>query len=479
MGRAYTHHSRLFTIFLVVLIIACPALAITVFPSNTTPLSYNAEYSYPIATTPDILFEHSCPNEHHTHTNASVIISSQLPFASGTIYPSSDSFVRGTIDAWAQHQHLVLRPDEVWFQILTQMNFYMSAHGEELRDLFVNHEGKETITIMGKTWESIILRFQDEIQKRLKTPWMLDWIRPAFTTTVEDDKMTANVLMMGLMKTYFVYVGYAICGLPSVTLLGEKSDWETLLAKLERLPEFGPEPKAYAQQLRPILSRFVQTFDKPDDPDIRGFWNTIIHAEAKLEVYGPPPYVLSGWLMGFFFWDREGGPLGYWPSEGDVVLDGIKYPSRWLDSLPVAYAQAPFIMKNRGGMEDFPAYVLAGNIAKEVRKGLPEGYANALMRFNKSDVDEGLPHGIVQPRSGWFLYGPAPSNLTEESPGAGGELWNLALTLKESDTPQAARPEQIRFGEETSESSVYHIFREELQQALDQRAREMEFDWDD
>lgn len=479
MAHARTEHSRVITVFIVVLIIACPALAITVFPSNTTPLPYNAERSQPLATTPDILFEHSCPNEHNTHTNASVIISSQLPFDSGTIYPSSDSFIRGTIDAWSQHQHLVLRPDEVWFQILTQMNFYMSEHSEELRDLFVSHEGKEKILVVDTTWEAVIFRFQDEIQKRLKTPWMLDWIKPGFSTTNEDDKMTANVLMMGLMKNYFVYVGWAVCGLPSVTLLGEKGDWESLLAKLDRLPEFGPEPKAYAQQLRPILSRFVQTFDKPDDPDIRAFWNTIIHAESQIDMYGPPPYKLTGWLMGFFFWDKDGNSLGYWPSETDVTLDGIQYSSRWLDSLPVAYAQAPFIMKGYMGIDEFPAYVLAGNIAQEVRKGIPEGYAEALMRFNQSSVNEGFSHGIVQPRSGWFLYGPAPSSSIEESGRSKNELWNLAITLKELDNCPVTQPERLRFGAETSESTSYHRFREELQKALDRREQELEYDWDD
>lgn len=75
--------------------------------------------------------------------------------------------------------------------------------------------------------------------------------------------------MMGLMQQYFDYTASIICGLPSVTLLGEKSDWEVLLAKLNRLPDFGEEPASYAAQLRPILSRFVQTFNTPDKLEIR------------------------------------------------------------------------------------------------------------------------------------------------------------------------------------------------------------------
>jgi hypothetical protein len=160
------------------------------------------------------------------NTTADVILSShdQVVFTSSSGYrPSSDSFVRGAIEAWGQHLHLVVRPDEVWFTILTQMNFFMNAHAESIRDLFVAHKGQETILVEACcSWEDVIVLFQNEIQKRVKTPWLRDWITPGFTTSTTQDGMTANVLMMGLMQTYFKYEGSVVCGLPSVTLLGEQ-----------------------------------------------------------------------------------------------------------------------------------------------------------------------------------------------------------------------------------------------------------------
>ncbi|ORY16581.1 hypothetical protein BCR34DRAFT_597590 [Clohesyomyces aquaticus] len=397
-----------------ILLLSSPTTAsITVFPSNAEPRSYKPVVAP--ANTNQLFFRRSCPDEYDAFPKAQVLYSgtsSTSNLSSGTVYPTSDSFVRGSIDAWGQHQHLILRPEEVWFSILAQMNFYMSNHSEALRDLFVNHTGKEEIVIEDWTWELVLGRFSTEIQKRVKTEWLLDWIMPSFTTTTDTDKMTANVLMMGLMQAYFSYTGGIICGLPSVTLAGEKKDWEKLLAKLDHLVDFGDEPVAYGKQLRPILSRFVKTFEEPDSRATREFWNNIVHAESQ-HLCGAPPYVLSGWLMGFFYWDVTGKVL---PQRdfGALKLDGVSYVKRGIDALPVGYAQAPFIMLDYPdkGTPRFEAYVLAGNIAKQATKGVPEGYKEALQRFNGSSVDATLPHGTLKPLSGWMIYGPAPHNIT-------------------------------------------------------------------
>jgi hypothetical protein len=198
------------------------------------------------------LFQNSIPGELQSpyisetrperNINATILTSSK-PFLNEShgYHPTSDSFIRGAIEAWAQHQHLVVRPDEVWFTILTQMNFYMTAHANDpsVRELFVSHEGKQDMIVEDNSWEAVLAGFKFEIQKKVKTDWLLDWILPKFSTSTENDEMTANVLMMGLMQQYFNYYGTITCGIPSVTLLGTVDDWKRLADKLERLPAFG------------------------------------------------------------------------------------------------------------------------------------------------------------------------------------------------------------------------------------------------
>ncbi len=350
------------------------------------------------------------------------------------IFPSGDSFIRSAIQAWGEHLHLELRPEEVWFTIITQLNFYMEANAEKVRHLFVKHEGKETIEVWDNDWTSVLSAFSTEIQARIQKPWVKDWLLPDFSTTTKDDVMTSTILMMGLFKSYFSYEGGIICGLPSVTLLGEKSDWEKLLKRLDRLAEFGEEPEVYRTRLVPILKRFVQSFDAPDSDEIRKFWSQIVFA-AYESICGAAPLNLSGWISGFIFWDSQGKVWdgGVTGGRAGLSIDGVNYTWHDIRKLPVGYAKAPFTMLDFGGMERFPAYVAAGTLGKQMVTGPAKGYAAALARAGKDPklAENPSGHGTIRPLSAWMLYGPLyPPGPTPQSSADQRELLLIAERAK-------------------------------------------------
>jgi hypothetical protein len=397
------------------------ALAVTVIPLTLNlPKEYKG-VTQPVASERDLLFLGGPPSGLTKNASRTEILMSSHKGinASAGIHPSQDSFVRGAIDSWAQHQHLVIRPEDVWFTIMVQMNFYMTKHGDdkEVRDKFVNFQGKQKIFVTGEELYSVIKQFQFEIQKRVKTDWLLDWIQPKFSTSTEHDGMMANVLMMGLMKSYFEYYASVVCGIPSITLLGTQKDWERLLSKLDRMPEFGAEAEQYSKNLRPILSRFVRTFKAPEDPEIRKFWDEIV--ATKYRSQGCSGVLLvSGWISGFHHWDSMGNKLSSWidsPSQvaigdrkdgGNAVLDGIVYPWRQPKDLPVGQATVPINLDLDGSGNFKPGELLAGMNGKNVTKGKPQGYTTAMRKVNfelPASVSESQ-HGIIQPVSAWFLY---------------------------------------------------------------------------
>jgi hypothetical protein len=314
------------------------------------------------------------------------------------IYPSSDSFVRGAIVAWANHQSLVLRPEAVWFEILAQLNFYMTGHAEEVRHLFVNFQGKEEITVLELTWKKVIAAFASEIQKRVKTRWLLGWVTPGFSTSTRNDNLTATVLMMGLMQHYFQFTGGIICGIPSVTLLGTRQDWVKLSLKLDHLADFGAEPARYARNLKPILGRFVQTWDEPHSRAVRSFWSQIVRANKVFSCgAGPAEFAVSGWITGFMHWREDAtlvAPNGTVAQPDDVRLDNVAYTRVNIEHIPVGYAKAPLVMLDypRRG-ENTTAYLLAGNI------GINRTTSHTMVRRGKHEV-------LAEPLSSWFLYGP-------------------------------------------------------------------------
>ncbi|KAL2115478.1 hypothetical protein VTJ04DRAFT_9733 [Mycothermus thermophilus] len=410
---------------------ATAAASVVIIPGDGDPKPYTGP---PAITSEDDFFRQSAPNEFYNNTAQLIMtsLSGTTLSADSGLRPSGDSFIRGAIQAWGEHLHLVIRPDEVWFTILVQMNFYMLSHAEEIRSLFVDHEGQEEIYIEDFTLYDVIIRFKDEIQRRVKTDWLLDWIVPNFSTTTQSDIMTANILMMGLTKAYFRYVGRVVCGLPSVTLLGEREDWQRLLDKLAYLPQFGKEPAEYANRLRPILTRFVASFDRPDDPAIRKFWNQIVTAYGP-RICGDPSVFLSGWITGFYYWNDQGGPFARGSAvtapKGGVVLDGVEYPVLDLEMAPVGYAKAPLLLLDFNGTAEFEAFVAAGTLGKQITQGPPEGYVEAVQRVGE-EVDKAVlkdvsRHATLKPMSAWMVYGQAPHNRTQS-------IWGFEADMQET-----------------------------------------------
>jgi hypothetical protein len=103
------------------------------------------------------------------------------------------------------------------------------------------------------------------------------WILPHFTTTTKIDKTVAGILMVSNFKKSLSYRSELKCGLPSVTLLGEKMDWLRLWAKATELATFGPEGKMWFELLSPVLARFIDSFDAPHAPETIEFWQKIVH----------------------------------------------------------------------------------------------------------------------------------------------------------------------------------------------------------
>ena len=136
------------------------------------------------------------------------------------------------------------------------------------------------------------LRSGKKIEENILDPSLREWFMPAFTTTTKADQATASIIMMSAMQKYFSYKCCIGCGLPSVTLQGKKQHWEKMLGRLERLKTFGKESTMWYELLKPVFTKFVETFDDPESEAVKDFWQKIAHYSGG----GSGPSYLSGWL---------------------------------------------------------------------------------------------------------------------------------------------------------------------------------------
>ncbi|PPQ64195.1 hypothetical protein CVT24_008613 [Panaeolus cyanescens] len=291
-----------------------------------------------------------------------------------------NGFVDTILNAYNAHHNLELKPDDVWIAIVSQFNFYVNAHAEELRSKFVAHEDKKKLVISGDgnrftaNFGELASKMTDLIQENVVDPELQKWLLPDFTTTTFNDTVVCSVLMMSTLKEYFSYGFELRCGLPSVTLLGEKEDWEKLLARIDKFKTFGEEPAAWEKLLRPILSRFVRAFDGNFD---RHFWSKVCHIHA----HGSGPSYMSGWLTAFCVWNKDGvwiGPnykplsarqlTGGWSgliTEGvPLRLDGVSYHRLDTKKIPPAICEVEVSLDDNG--EKFECMMVAGHISSTI-----------------------------------------------------------------------------------------------------------------
>ncbi|KAI0738923.1 hypothetical protein C8Q80DRAFT_1275134 [Daedaleopsis nitida] len=217
------------------------------------------------------------------------------------LVPFSNGFVHAAVQAYGSHRHLRIRPDDVWLAILTQLSFYVNAHAEDLRQYFVSHEGQKALKVYMKELDfaKITRQFAQLIHENVADSTLVEWILPDFSTTTLTDRTICSVVMMATLKAYFSYGIGIVCGIPSVTLEGTKADWQEIYHRLYRLYELGDEPSIWAEMLRPIVRRFIDSFDGKHDLQ---FWQHIVYRSQ--EYCGQDD--LDGWITAFCVWTPKG-----------------------------------------------------------------------------------------------------------------------------------------------------------------------------
>lgn len=357
-------------------------------------------------------------------------LSNSFKFSPNTkITPTPNGLVDAAITAWNTHHHLILRPDDIWIAILSQLGFYIDAHAEELRDFFVAHEGQKYLEVVQydvtpRTCEYSLFARQmsDKMVENVKDPSLVTWIIPDFSTTTEDDKAVASVLLMGAMKKYFDYGFCCVsCGIPSVTLLGERADWVELQNRIERIPELKGEAVEFHRLLKPIARHMVLSFDEPGSPAVLEFWRGIACWEIPSYQFSGPTEEdkITGWITAFCFWDDKGARNKYKIQGDRHCIDGVAYGSLDESAKTAGWAAVlvKVIHKHYDGtiLQELQCRMVAGSVGirpgKHEEMGVmldgPEpapaewGAPFRLPLENKSGDDEVKSDDDRKPKSAW------------------------------------------------------------------------------
>lgn len=199
-------------------------------------------------------------------------------------------FFNGMVSAYSYHNPIVLSPDVIWLLISQGFSHYINENSERLRNLFVDFDGRRTLTVETRKnifapdmdWDAVTSDFVKAVRSNLKHKDMADMVLADFSTSGQAEVIASRVTLMNTVEKYFEFeLEEIICGIPYITLQGTPDDWRKIAAKVQQLRNY--DMGWWADELEPIINEFVKA--SQGNPD-REFWKCIVKKVRPGEVRG-------------------------------------------------------------------------------------------------------------------------------------------------------------------------------------------------
>ncbi|KAJ6557870.1 hypothetical protein B0H19DRAFT_1261457 [Mycena capillaripes] len=198
------------------------------------------------------------------------------------LIPYQNGFVATLLDAYTKDRALVIRPDDVWLVILSQLNFFVNAHAELLRANFVEHDGTRSLRIVAAPANRYTVDF-DELACQM--------------TGLAEKNVVNPELRLGGTQFQRHYRRCRASHGDTQEIL-QRTDWVAILGRLEKLKEYGLETTAWYHLLRPASWRRSMTRKRRE--------HRILAAHRAIQPEGSGRGEYTGWITAFMAFSKEG-----------------------------------------------------------------------------------------------------------------------------------------------------------------------------
>lgn len=209
----------------------------------------------------------------------------------------NNGFVSTLNYAYANHYPLSFSPDDIWLLILQGICVHNEVSGGAVFSLSNDTSKKRQISIRNdaladgnaEIWSENIMSFRDSVL--FYSNHKLDQLTNLkFSTTTQANLICQNVAFLETVKNSFTFVDYSGCGIPKITLQGNREDWVKLLEKVNNLKITGLEE--WLTELKWPLQEFINVYDQK--VNLR-FWKSTY---KELRYY--QNFQVNGWFIKFF-----------------------------------------------------------------------------------------------------------------------------------------------------------------------------------
>lgn len=258
----------------------------------------------------------------------------------------NDPLISMLVQAFHNHSPIAITPDLIYGYIAKGFANHINEHSEDIRTLFVSHDGKEGLVyrndsfILGSADNDWGLFFTDMTrQLKEKTNSMIIQKDLEFSTSTPLTITHRHVLSMEAMEKYFEYEMLTFCGIAAVTLLGTSDDWWKLVKvvkqQFEEINQWCKEQNRldlslewWESELIPVLEKMATAFTedlcKEKCDELQNWFCRILKYHHYYQS-GQTPKV-SGWINALFPYlkHKEKNP---WFEKEESEISPNKYSS--------------------------------------------------------------------------------------------------------------------------------------------------------
>ena len=309
--------------------------------------------------------------ENQYYLNNYNVLGASPNFYSSKVYTKGiDNILQGFYSAYENHLPIRLTPDIIWLLIVQGFAQHVNYNAEELRQKFVNFEGKKKLEIIinkyhsykqmkSEDYEYLFENLTEKIKENVGEE-LINTIDFNFSTSNRITKVVGYASIMSALKKYFEFIGFChVCNYPYIILDGKLEDWENILKKTKKLSKYDLEK--WVKRLEIPLNEIIETKKGKINKE---FWKKILYPDKideKIEIAAYEYKTIqvdgiNGWLLTFFPYFKD----------GDFRYDtSLKVKDIW--RLPKRLLKTPLIMKSDDEGET-PMTIFSGFLGMKVDK---------------------------------------------------------------------------------------------------------------
>jgi hypothetical protein len=206
--------------------------------------------------------------------------------------------------AWMYHAAPMIKPDDVWLVITSELAKHVNEHTEYYREYLADKNqphGKTIITIRRDHFvdlndtvamESVFGELITKINAKSSTTDLLPTLTCDFSTTTPITSLTSQVTLAYMVEEYFSMRILATCGIPYVDFMGTREDWSKIISKLKVFSKIAHKDiQEYLSRASTVIDNIIQVFDGSTNKKLQ---NEFYYSERC----GSGGKEYRGWILG-------------------------------------------------------------------------------------------------------------------------------------------------------------------------------------